>query len=262
MFTILVLLFSLILWGSLAIFKFRVPNLAESSEVKIFPMILYILNGFIPSILGIALFRLTEKKTWKDDLKTILPKKMHLKIYGEKLIILILVIICQFILYHLFIDTFDFSVIIAQLGQLIPLIILGPLSEEIGWRGYLEKQADGYIKKPYKPIIIGLIRSLWHLPLFYILGTTQQVNRVNFLTFSVLMILLSIIMTYYREKTNRSIFTAIFIHYLYTVGLTFYILGTIYSLQTDVLSIIPFLIFGSYACYQLQNNRTKRLLPS
>ena len=244
-FTALVLVLSFLLWGLLALFRFRVPNLAEAStEVSVLPMALYVLNGFMPSVLGLCMYRVTEKKTWKKELKTLLPKSTHLKVYGEIMIVFAIMIFSQVLLYHFLIEAFDFSAFYVLLPQLIPLVILGPLSEEIGWRGYLEKQADGFMNPLLKPLVIGVVWALWHLPLFYLLGTTQQVNDVNFLTFSFLVILLSIIMSHYRQRTDRSLFTGVLTHYLYTVGLTFYIFGTTYSLTSDLVSILPFFLFA------------------
>lgn len=255
LFTALVLSFSGLLWGSLAVFRFEVPNLEEGGAVRPLPMTFYVLNGFMPSIIGVVMYRLYERRTWKRELRTIIPKKAHLKIYTEILVLFSVMVLMQFMLYHVFVSSFDFSVITAQILQLIPLIILGPLSEEIGWRGFLEKQADGVIPEMQKPLIIGIIWALWHLPLFFILGTTQQSNSMSFLTFTVLIILLSIIMSYYRERTGHAIFTGIFIHYLYTVGLTFYILGSTYSLYSDLLTMIPFLLVGGYLLHRMKRKR-------
>lgn len=254
-FTALVLFFSAMLWGSLAVFRFEVPNLEEGGTAPPLPMTLYVLNGFMPSILGLIMFRIHEKRTWKRELGTIIPKKAHLRTYGGILLLFTFMVLMQFMLYHGFVSSFDFTVIADQAFQLIPLIILGPLSEEIGWRGFLEKQADGFIPKVQKPLVIGIIWALWHLPLFFILGTTQESNGMSFLTFTVLIILVSVIMSYYRERTDQAIFTGIFIHYLYTVGLTFYILGSTYSLYSDLLSMIPFLFVGGYLLYRMKRKR-------
>ena len=49
----------------------------------------------------------------------------------------------QLIINKLLGNTFNGNLFGAQLGSFLPLLILGPLSEEIGWRGYaLGKTSD------------------------------------------------------------------------------------------------------------------------
>lgn len=235
LFSLITLGGSLLFWGSLILFDFKVPNLESQEPTKILPMLIYVLNGFIPSIAGLCLY---IKQGEKSRLKSLLPKRENLK---DTLLILglfVLVFLTQTILYRIFVDTYDYKIILAQLGQLLPLIILGPLSEEIGWRGYLQDQFD--TKYPIRvSVLIGMIWGLWHLPLFFMIGTTQQVNQMNFLTFLILVVLVSYIMTYFYIRNKGSLFIGVLIHYMYTVILTFYILGTRYSIVSDVVSIIP-----------------------
>lgn len=226
---------SLLLWGSLILLGFQVPNLESQEATQPLPMIIYIINGFIPSITGLILY-LKEGK--KSRLASLIPRKNNIKDSLLILGIFMLIFLSQTLLYNWLVGDYNYGVIGAQLGQLIPLIILGPLSEELGWRGYLQDQFDS--KKPLRTSLwIGLIWALWHLPLFFILGTTQQTNHMNFLTFVVLVTLVSYIMTYFYQRNMGSLFVSVLIHYLYTVILTFFILGTSYSLLSDIVSIIP-----------------------
>lgn len=226
---------SLLLWGSLILLGFQVPNLETQEATQPLPMIIYIINGFIPSITGLILY-LKEGK--KSRLASLIPRKDNIKDSLLILGIFILIFLSQTLLYNWLVGDYNYGVVGAQLGQLIPLIILGPLSEELGWRGYLQDQFD--YKKPLRTSLwIGLIWALWHLPLFFILGTTQQTNHMNFLTFVVLVTIVSYIMTYFYQRSMGSLFVSVLIHYLYTVILTFFILGTSYSLLSDIVSIIP-----------------------
>ncbi len=233
---------SLLLWGSLAIFQIEAPNLESGEPTKFLPMFIFVLNGFIPSITGVVLYR------WKHDeyqgrLKTIVPSKDLIAPIMVLLGSFGAIIFFQVMLYNVFVSQYDYSVIGANVSQLIPLIILGPLSEEIGWRGYLQDQFKSKHSLQVS-LLIGIVWALWHLPLFFIIGTTQQVNDVNFFTFVLLLVLQSYIMTYFYNKYKGSLFVSIFIHYLYTVIFSFYLLGTSYSLVSDVLSIIPVFVFA------------------
>lgn len=234
-FSCVVLGSSMVLWGSLILFKFDAPNLENQESTTILPMTMYILNGFIPSLAGIF-FYIKQGRT--DRLKSLLPNKGNLRAAIFLVWMFITVFVVQTLLYQWILRAYDYSIIGAQLVQLLPLVILGPLSEEIGWRGYLQDQFS-----PAHPVrtslTIGIIWSLWHLPLFYISGTTQQTNQMSFISFTILIMLVSYIMTHFYNKSNGSLFLSVLIHYLYTVILTFYILGTHYSLMSDIISIIP-----------------------
>lgn len=259
LFIVLTLISSLVLWGSLALFRFEVPNLETGEIPSIVPMLVYVLNGFMPSIIGIILYVRTTPKQAKNRLRSIIPTKQNLAPSLQLIGLFVLAFIIQTLLYDLLIGGYDYSIVPAQIGQLLPLIVLGPLSEEIGWRGYLQDQMSN--KHPYATsLFIGIIWGLWHVPLFFILGTTQQTNDVNFITFLLLTIIVSYIMTIYYNKYKGSLFISVLIHYLYTVILSFYILGTSYSLLSDLISIIPILFiavsitFFTYRALHNQNN--------
>ena len=62
---------------------------------------------------------------------------------------------------------------LAQLGSFLPLLIIGPLSEEIGWRGYALERLQTRWNALTSSLIVGLVWALWHLPLFMMVGTSQ-----------------------------------------------------------------------------------------
>jgi membrane protease YdiL (CAAX protease family) len=59
----------------------------------------------------------------------------------------------------------------------IPLIVflyfLQSGVEEIGWRGYLQEKLGNLYSIPISVLITGVIHTIWHLPLFWIVGTNQ-----------------------------------------------------------------------------------------
>jgi len=116
------------------------------------------------------------------------------------------------------------------------------LSEEIGWRGFLHDRLKGTTSLLLVSIIIGIVWALWHLPLFFILGTTQYENAMPFIPFFINIIVLSVWMGFSVEKSKGSIGVAVFIHWFYTYFLTVYTLGTNISPLASYLSVIPILI--------------------
>lgn len=89
-------------------------------------------------------------------------------------------------------------------------IFLGGGQEEIGWRGYImpymERQL-GYVKGT---IILGLIWALWHLPLWFIAGTSQ--SYMNFIGFCILTISYSFILSWIVKASGERPFSALVAH--------------------------------------------------
>ncbi len=249
LFTFLTLLLSVVLWGSLAVLGIPVSNLETGGTASAFVMFIFVLNGFVPSIIGICLLLKTEKDG-KEYLRTLFPQSKERRSAIHIVLIFFGSFIIQIVLYNLFVGGFNFEKVSSNLYQILPLIILGPLSEEIGWRGYLQKQVLKITTPLRSSFIIGIIWALWHLPLFYIIGTTQQVNDVNFITFTLMLVLVSWIMTYFYIKTEGSLFIAVFIHWVYTVVMSFYVLGTEYSLISDWIAIGPLVLISMFIFFE------------
>lgn len=106
------------------------------------------------------------------------------------------------------------------------LILMGPLGEEAGWRGFALKRMLQNLSPIKASVLIGVIWSLWHLPLFFINGTTQ-----NALTsFGILPALLgyflyttiiSILITLLYINSNGSVFGSILLHTMGNLSLGF-----------------------------------------
>lgn len=68
--------------------------------------------------------------------------------------------------------------IIAGYGGLVPailvLMVAGPLSEEPGWRGFAYPRIRRRFSRLQTATLLGLIWAAWHLPLFFIGGTSQN----------------------------------------------------------------------------------------
>jgi membrane protease YdiL (CAAX protease family) len=100
-----------------------------------------------------------------------------------------------------------------QLPTIIPLIFLGPLSEEFGWRGFLQKRLQSEFNPFLTSIIIGLVWSFWHLPLFYMNGTSQHEFGIPFFSFLISVSSSSFVYTYIFRESKGSLFGAIFLHW-------------------------------------------------
>lgn len=98
------------------------------------------------------------------------------------------------------------------LGVFILFIVIalfgGPLQEEVGWRGFLLPRLQKRFHPVFSAVIVGVVWSFWHLPMFFISGTGYN----NFLVYIVVTIILSIEITWIYNKTNGSLLFPILIH--------------------------------------------------
>jgi hypothetical protein len=260
-FIILVLGLSyLVFWGPIAFLKLRTANLVEGKVYNLTAFIFFLIGGFVPSIVGIFLTKIYDRKS---GLKHLLKSAIDVKIGNQAFVIIIaypiIVGTLQLIINSLSGGSFDYSQFIKQLPAIIPLIILGPLSEEFGWRGFLQKRVNNEFSPILGSIVIGITWSLWHLPLFFMLGTSQHDFNIPFFPFMVAVTSSSFIYTYIYIKSNESLFSALMLHWVGT-----YIMQVIASQVTrtlvyNYLECLPALLIGVLFIFILQKHRTKNL---
>jgi len=86
----------------------------------------------------------------------------------------------------------------------------GPLAEEYGWRGYALDRLQNKWNALISSIILGLIWGLWHLPLHFISGTTQEVIPIY--QHIIIITLSSIFYTWLHNNTGGSVLIAMLFH--------------------------------------------------
>lgn len=259
--TLVIGLSYLVFWGPVAFLKLRAANLVEGKIYNTGAFLLFIIGGFVPSILGIIL---TSKFEGKEGIIKLFLSAINIKIgFSSFMIIIAYVIILsllQLILYTTLGNRFDYSQFIKQLPTTLPLIIAGPLSEEFGWRGFLQKRVNKEFSPISGSIIIGIVWSLWHLPLFYIIGTSQHEFNVPFFPFMILIISSAFVYTYIYIKSKGSLFTAILLHWLFTY--IFQVIASQISRTTiyNLLECIPALMIGFVFMILLNQQKQRALL--
>jgi uncharacterized protein len=60
------------------------------------------------------------------------------------------------------------------IGIVITQFFAGPASEEAGWRGFALPRLEAKYSALVSSLILGVIWTFWHLPLFYLTGQTQM----------------------------------------------------------------------------------------
>jgi membrane protease YdiL (CAAX protease family) len=108
------------------------------------------------------------------------------------------------------------SGVLAFVGLVFFVFVLGPLPEEMGWRGVALDRLQLRMSPLWASLLLGIIWSAWHLPLFLIDGTFQNqlgLGSFRFWVFLADMIPLTIIITWIYNHTDRSTLSAVFVHF-------------------------------------------------
>ncbi len=235
-----------VFWGPLAIFK--IPTISFVSDIKgpVWAIALFMVGGFVPSLLGIFL---TWKKEGLPGLhrlgRHIIQFKLGWRWYAAVFVIVILGTAGPLTINKLLGNSFNGSLFLAQLPSFLPLLIIGPLSEEIGWRGYALERLQTRWNALTSSIIIGLVWSLWHLPLFMMVGTSQHELGIPFFGFLIKMTASSIIYTWLYNNTNQSLWSAILLHWLYTYTTQLVSSGITPSPLYNWLDCLPYVIMAA-----------------
>lgn len=101
-------------------------------------------------------------------------------------------------------------------------LVLGPIPEEIGWRGYALDNLQKSMSAVLASVTVWLFWWLWHLPLYFIHGTYQNRSTIfseQFLVFALGLLAESFLFTWLYYKSGRNILTAILFHFsINTIG--------------------------------------------
>lgn len=92
----------------------------------------------------------------------------------------------------------------------VGLVLLGPVSEELGWRGYALDRLQARWSALFSSLVLGVIWGLWHVPLFLMAGTSQEATPLW--PFLLSAVISSVLYTWLCNNTGRSILTAILLH--------------------------------------------------
>src|SRR3972149_4775976 len=171
----------LLMWSLSSIAVFRISNIAD------FPL-LYILGAWTPTIAAVIVsFFVYGLKTTVNLLKGWLIWKVPLRYYIMAIIPLLFSILFSLIYSLVILNgsiVIDSEISILSLLELLLFnLLLGPTGEEAGWRGFalrfLQKRFNAIIAS----IILGIIWSVWHLPMWFIPGLPEA--QIPFWLFTV-----------------------------------------------------------------------------
>ena len=109
------------------------------------------------------------------------------------------------------------SMLLPSIWTFIPylliMILLGGGQEEFGWRGYALPILEKKFGLWFANIILGVIWACWHIPLWFITGTSQ--SFMNFGGFILLMVGYSFILSWILKISGNRPFSGIYVHGLF-----------------------------------------------
>jgi uncharacterized protein len=90
------------------------------------------------------------------------------------------------------------------------MLIFVPLGEEVGWRGYALPALQGRNNTLLASVVLGVIWTLWHLPLFFNPATSY--SNTTFWVFMVFLLPFPIVYTWIFNSTGGSVLMAMILH--------------------------------------------------
>jgi len=94
------------------------------------------------------------------------------------------------------------------------VLLLGPLPEEIGWRGYLLDRLQVRFGALGASLLVGFAWFAWHGPLFFMTGYYARAGGApDPLQFGVMLLLGAVLYTWIYNNTGRSVLGAILFHF-------------------------------------------------
>lgn len=112
-------------------------------------------------------------------------------------------------------------------------VYIGPLGEELGWRGVLLPELQKNNSAIKSALIVGLIHFSWHIPLFWApfgaLVSGQPLSILLILTYLVLVICWLGIQTWLVNNSNGSVLIAISFHLFINAGIVLLFFPELYT---------------------------------
>lgn len=139
---------------------------------------------------------------------------------------------------------------------MLPMNIIGGGLEEIGWRGILQPYLEKLMSFSKANLLVAIIWSIWHLPLWFIMGTYQA--TISFFMFSLSVVGMTFSLALIRRMTSN-IFLCILLHSLINSFTTVFMLQQDFStILTTVVEVVLVLSIAAIGC-KYKNSPTKAI---
>ncbi len=178
-------------------------------------LIISMMASFTPSIVGLILHRrFLGTELFKIDMRE------RLTFYFKKRWLIGILILffgtstVSYFLMRLFVRNFvpvnTMPWYMAPLVFIQILLIGGALGEEFGWRGFVLPRLLKITRPMYASLILGVLWSIWHLPLFFMEGTVQ--SNMPIWQFMIQNIVIAYFYTWLYKRTSGNLWMMIYLH--------------------------------------------------
>jgi membrane protease YdiL (CAAX protease family) len=185
--------------------------------------LLHYVGGAGPIIAALALIHLIENRAMQKDfwIRTFDPRRMSIAwllvaLLMHPVLVGIAGVADVALGGEVQTKTADLTSLASWGTLIVTVFVLGPLPEEMGWRGVALDRMQAVMSPLGASLLLGTIWSVWHVPLFFIEGTFQNQlipGSTRFWIFLATMAPLSVVMTWVYNNTDRSILSAVLIHF-------------------------------------------------
>ncbi len=206
-----------------------------------------VVGAFGPTFAGLLFtFRAHGSTGLFDLLRSARPQLIHLKVYSVSLMLPPVIIGAALLVVSILSGPpaweppFPWFLIPGHL--LVGLVLLGPLHEEFGWRGYLLPRLlpRGVFTAS---LLVGISWGLWHLPLFFVEGSFYSHLPVWLFLLSVVVV--SFLYTGILVENEGSLFGVLLLHASSNTATLFFLSDSVtrgdlgpYSMSVGVTCIV------------------------
>ena len=211
---------------------------------SIIGMILFVIGGFGPTISAILCLegKLSFRKVWNFIVS---HKKKTIGYFLLFAVLMILIVGLSSMETNPEMPWYSLPLVF------IVCTLFGGGNEELGWRGtlqpVLERAMSKRIKQPVlsfvvTTLIVGAIWAVWHLPLWFVAGSTQQ--GINFGLFALDAVLVSFWLACVYRRTGSVLYCMI-LHGLTNILMSFFVIKVNWILIVSYLALTALAIFLS-----------------
>jgi membrane protease YdiL (CAAX protease family) len=213
-FFVITFLWSWFIWGILIIL-----GQLNSQNVTFTPFggidfVLMLLGACGPAVGAIiSVYTIEGKSSLKIFFKSFLSLKFGWKVWLSIFFIFGISSMIAWIIPEFFgeerVSTYLPSVFIFPLW-IIMVTFIGGGQEEIGWRGYIMPYLEKKFGLIFGGLILGIVWAIWHLPLWFVPGSTQI--YVNIIGFAFGTIACSYIFSWIIKESGNRLFSGLIVH--------------------------------------------------
>lgn len=186
---------------------------AQYQEMPAILLIIGMFAGFVPSIIGLIML----KKEKGIEFRIYLKNKLSFS-FSKKWLIAMFIFplhgVVAFYLTRIIDSNFEtvnpISIEMVAIIFVQILVIGGALGEELGWRGYALPKLETIYGWFIGTLLLGILWSFWHLPLFFMTGTVQ--SNIPLWQFMLQNIVITYFYTWIYNNTRGNLILMILLH--------------------------------------------------